>query len=75
VLCLVASFITIVIYHLGYPESRSEVVFEIGGGQFFVTLTYLLTNNPLSAILSHIAMHVAVVLHEPATVMQLPPLY
>ena len=72
---LVASFITIIIYHLGYPECRSDVVFEIGGGQSLVTATYLLANNPFSAILSHIAMHIAGVLHGPATVMQLPPHY
>ncbi len=72
---LVASFITIIIYHLGYPECRSPIVFEIGGGQSFVTATYLLANNPFSAILSHMAMHIAGVLHGPNTVMQLPPHY
>lgn len=72
---LVASFIVIIIYHLGYPECRSQVVFEIGGGQSFVTATYLLANNPFSAIFSHMAMHIAGVLHGPATVMQLPPHY
>lgn len=75
ILGLVASFITIIIYHLGYPECRSQVVFEIGGGQSFVTATYLLANNPFSAIFSHMAMHIAGVLHGPATVMQLPPHY
>ena len=40
-----------------------------------MTLGYLLTNNPLTAILSHIAMHIAGVLHGPASVMQLPPHY
>jgi len=72
---LIASFITIIIYHLGYPEFRSEMVFEIGGGQSFVTATYLLANNPFSALFSHMAMHIAGVLHGPATVMQLPPHY
>ncbi len=72
---LVASFITILIYHLGYPEFQSTVVFEIGGGQSIVTATYLLANNPFSAVLSHMAMHIAAVLHGPATVMQLPPHY
>ncbi len=74
-LCLLASFLVIIVYHLGYPECRSQVVFEIGGGQSLVTATYLLANNPFSAILSHMAMHIAGVLHGPETVMQLPPHY
>lgn len=72
---LVASFMTILIYHLGYPECRSQVVFEIGGGQSILTGIYLLANNPFTAVLAHIAMHIAGVLHGPATVMQLPPHY
>ncbi len=72
---LVASFLTILIYHIGYPECRSPVVFEIGGGQSLVTAIYLLANNPFSAIVSHMTMHIAAVLHGPATVMQLPPHY
>jgi hypothetical protein len=40
-----------------------------------MSLGYLLTNNPITAVFSHIAMHVAGVLHGPATVAQLPPHY
>jgi hypothetical protein len=72
---LVASFVTILIYHLGYPECQSKVVFEIGGGQSLVTATYLLANNPFSAVVSHVAMHIAGVLRGPESVMQLPPHY
>ncbi len=72
---LVSSFIIILIYHLGYPEFRSDVVFEIGGGQSILTAFYLLANNPFTAVLAHMAMHIAGVLHGPATVMQLPPHY
>jgi hypothetical protein len=44
-------------------------------GNTATTLGYLLTNNPLAAIFSHIAMHIAGVLHGPASVIQLPPHY
>ncbi len=40
-----------------------------------MSLGYLLTMNPISAILSHIAMHVASVLHGLETMAQLPPHY
>jgi hypothetical protein len=40
-----------------------------------MTLGYLLTTNPLAAMLSHIAMHIAGVFHGPASVTQLPPHY
>lgn len=72
---LLSLFVTIS-YHLGYPECR------VAGGLFgptlgngAMTLGYVLTNNPISAIFSHIAMHIAGVLHGPASVVQLPPHY
>ena len=40
-----------------------------------MSLGYILTNNPIAAVFSHIAMHIAGVLQGPATVMQLPPHY
>ncbi len=73
---VLASLFVTVSYHLGYPEYR------VPGGLFgptlgngAMTLGYVLTNNPLSAIFSHIAMHIAGVLHGPASVIQLPPHY
>lgn len=72
---LLSLFVT-VSYHLGYPECR------VAGGLFgptlgngAMTLGYVLTNNPISAIFSHIAMHIAGVLQGPASVLQLPPHY
>lgn len=76
VIAFVASLFITVCYHLGYPEYRAQggvVGPTIGNG--IMTLGYLVTNNPLAAILSHIAMHVAGVLHGPASVVQLPPHY
>jgi hypothetical protein len=40
-----------------------------------MSLGYILTNNPIAAVFSHIAMHTAGVLHGKATVIQLPPHY
>jgi hypothetical protein len=76
VLAFMASLFVTACYHLGYPEyrvPRGVVRPSIGNG--IMTFGYLLTNNPLTAIFSHIAMHIAGVWHGPASVMQLPPHY
>jgi hypothetical protein len=74
-LAIAASLIVTVAYHLGYPEYQGKGLFGPVIGNTTMTLGYLLTNNPLAAVLSHIAMHVAGVLHGPASVIQLPPHY
>lgn len=65
-----------VAYHLGYPECR------VAGGLFGPTLGngamslgYVLSGNPIAAMVSHMAMHIAGVLQGPASVLQLPPHY
>lgn len=71
-----ASLLVTVCYHLGYPEYRVKRGVSgpaIGNG--IMTLGYLLTDNPISAVFSHIAMHIAGVLRGPDSVMQLPPHY
>ena len=76
IVALLASLIVTVAYHLGYPEYR--VAGGIMGpsiGNGVMSLAYVLANNPISAVFSHIAMHTAGVLHGPASVMQLPPHY
>ena len=76
ILAIVASLVVTVSYHLGYPEYRlpgAVIGPSIGNG--VISLGYVLTNNPIAAVLSHIAMHIAGVLHGPATVIQLPPHY
>jgi hypothetical protein len=75
ILALLASVLVTAAYHLGYPEYRGTGLFGPVIGNTSMTLGYLLTNNPLAAIFSHIAMHIAAVLHGPASVMQLPPHY
>jgi hypothetical protein len=72
---LIASLLVTVAYHLGYPEYQRKGLVEPVIGNSVMTFGYLLTNNPLAAILSHIAMHIAGVLHGPASVVQLPPHY
>jgi hypothetical protein len=75
-LAIVLSLFVTVCYHLGFAEYRQPGGIAgptIGNG--VMSLGYLLTNNPLTAIFSHMAMHITGVLHGPASVMQLPPHY
>jgi len=44
-------------------------------GNTAMTQGYLLTNNPLAAVLSHMAMHIAGAVYGSASVVQLPPHY
>jgi hypothetical protein len=74
-LAMLASILVTAAYHSGYPEYWGSQMRGPVIGNTTMTLGYLLTTNPLAAILSHIAMHVAAVLHGPASVMQLPPHY
>jgi hypothetical protein len=74
-LALLASMVVIAVYHLGYPEFRGhEVLFPVFGVGV-MSLAYIITGNPLSALISHIAMHIAAVLYGLQTAMQLPPHY
>ena len=75
-IALIVSLIVTVIYHLGYPEYR--VAGGVAGpsiGNTVMSLGYILANNPIAAVFSHVAMHIAGVLHGPASVIQLPPHY
>jgi hypothetical protein len=75
VIAIFASLLVTVAYHLGYPEYQGKGLFGPVVGNTAMTLGYLLTNNPLAAVLSHIAMHIAGVLRGPGSVVQLPPHY
>lgn len=75
-IALIASLLVTIAYHLGYPEYRTAGGVSgpsIGNG--VMSLGYILTNNPIAAVFSHIAMHTAGVFQGPATVIQLPPHY
>jgi len=74
-LALVVSMAVIAIYHLGYPEFRGvQLVYPVLGVSV-MSLAYIVTGNPIAAVISHVAMHIAAVLHGVETVMQLPPHY
>lgn len=75
VLGLLASFFATTVYHLGYPEflGKKVIVANIGNG--LMSLAYLLTLNPLAAILPHITMHIVAMIHGPRTTLQVPPHY
>lgn len=62
-------------YHFGFPEYQGAAVTRPLIGNGVSSLAYLLTANPLGALLSHLAMHIAAVFQGPATTLQLPPHY
>ncbi len=74
-LAIAASLLVAAAYHLGYPEYRGQALSAPVVGNGIMSIGYVLTANPVTAVASHIAMHVAAVLHGPATTMQLPPHY
>jgi hypothetical protein len=74
-LSLLASLIVIGMYHLGYPEFRGPQVLLIIAGVGVQSLACLLTGSPLPAVVGHVAMHLAAVLHGMESVAQLPPHY
>ncbi len=74
-LALAGSLAVVAVYHLGYPEFRGPQVMFPVVGVGVMSLAYLATGNPLSAVISHVAMHVAAVLYGLESVSQLPPHY
>jgi hypothetical protein len=75
VLGLLSSFFATTAYHLGYPEFRSKKVIWPNVGNGVLSLAYILTMNPLAAILPHITMHIVAMMHGPKTTGQVPPHY
>ena len=74
-LAVLASVLVTAAYHLGYPEFRGTDLKDPVFGNGVMSIGYVLTNNPITAIGSHIAMHVAAVLQGAETTVQLPPHY
>jgi hypothetical protein len=70
-----ASLLVTIAYHYGFPEYQGKGMRGPVIGNTTMTFGYLLTANPLAAMFSHMAMHIAGVFHGPATVVQLPPHY
>ncbi len=72
---MVASLFVAFCYHLGYPEfwgNRMRFVFV---GNAIITGAFLVSGNPLGAIIAHAVMHIAAVLQGAETTVQLPPHY
>ena len=65
----------IAVYHVGYPEFRGPQVIVVVLGVGVMSLAYIVTGNPTVAIISHVVMHIAAVLHGAESVSQLPPHY
>ncbi|MGD8626097.1 MAG: hypothetical protein PVF47_10935 [Anaerolineae bacterium] len=74
-IALLASLLVTLSYHLGYPEFRNRKVSMVLIGNTLITLAYLVSANPLGAVVSHATMHVAAVFRGPETMLQLPPHY
>lgn len=75
ILALAASLVVTAVYHLGYPEFRGPQVMLPVFGVGMMSLAYILTRNPISAVVPHIGMHIAAVLYGLQSVVQLPPHY
>lgn len=56
-LAFVASLLVICAHHLGYPEFRGPLLFYVTVGNTLLTLVYILTMNPLAAVVGHIMLH------------------
>ena len=74
-LALLASVLVTVAYHLGYTEFQSLALLWVIVGNIIITASFLLTGSPLAAVVTHVIMHVAAVLHGAETTLQLPPHY
>jgi hypothetical protein len=74
-IALGASLLVTAAYHLGYPEFRGSAVVQPLIGNALLTLGFLLTKSPATAIVGHVIMHAAAVVHGMETTVQLPPHY
>jgi hypothetical protein len=72
---LAASLLVTAAYHLGFAEFRGPTLLQPLIGNAIVTAGYLASGSPLAAIVSHVIMHVAAVVHGMESTVQLPPHY
>jgi hypothetical protein len=75
VIALVASIFITTVYHWGFTEFRGKKIIWPNIGNGILSLAFLLTMNPLAAILPHMAMHVTAMVHGRETTGQVPPHY
>jgi hypothetical protein len=74
-LALGASLLITAAYHLGYEEFRGPALVQPLIGNGLLTLAFLLTGSPAAALVGHVIMHTAAVLHGIHSTVQLPPHY
>ena len=74
-IALAASVVVTVAYHSGYAEFHGPKMVSVIIGNVIITSSYLLTGSPLAAVVTHVIMHVAALLHGMETTLQLPPHY
>jgi hypothetical protein len=72
---LAASLLVTAAYHVGFPEFRGARLVQLLIGNAIITAAYLLTGSPLAAVVSHVVMHGAAVVHGMETTPQPPPHY
>ncbi len=68
-----ASIVVTTAYHLGYAEFRGPAIVGPIVGCGAMSLAYVISRNPIAPVASHVAMHVAAVLHGMNSTVQLPP--
>jgi hypothetical protein len=69
------SLLITALYHLGFTEFRGPALVQPLVGNTIITGAYLLAGNPLAALIAHVLMHIAAVIHGMHTTVQLPPHY
>jgi hypothetical protein len=72
-LALLAALAITASYHVGYPDFRSSKVATPMRGTAIWTAPTLLTLNPIGAVISHVGLHVAAVVHAYEGDTFLPP--
>ncbi len=72
---VLGSALVTAMYHAGFAEFRGPQLVQPVIGNTLITLAYLLTGSPLAALVSHVLMHMAAVVHGMAFTAQLPPHY
>ena len=72
-LAWIAVLVVTTTYHLGYADFRSRKIVQPNIGSTIGAAPTLLSANPVASPISHVAMHVAAVIHTPETDLYLPP--
>jgi hypothetical protein len=70
---VLASLLVTTTYHLGYTEFRGSDVTDPMFGNTLMTLGYVLTGNPITALVAHVVLHVTSVIHGVDATVTLPP--